>query len=130
MDVREDAGGGEEGGDVFVAEAGDAAADAGHEEGQFRMAVGELDEVLDITVDDRQREVHRRDGVTLALQADALAEDRAETLTSGSRGATQMEACLIAAEYEDLPGLQRQNVPRSDSRQGLLLREDIDALTR
>ena len=114
--VGEGCGGGEEGGDVAVGEAGDAAADAGDVEEELRVLAGEGDEVIHVGLDGLNAALHRRDGVALALEADAAAEDCAEMLERGPGGAATVHPRKIASENEDLISLQGRNVTRSEVR--------------
>lgn len=93
---------GEEGGYFFVGEAGDAAADTGDEEGEFGMDLGKGDELIDVRADGIYAALHRGDGVTLALQTDALAPDGAKLAIGGISGSASMSACEVAAKDEDL----------------------------
>ena len=105
-DVRDVVGGCEEGGDLFVGESGDATADTGDEEGEFRVRLGELDELVDIGADGLYPTLHRGDAVALALQADALAHDGPKLAVGGIGSTTAMHAFQVAAEDEDLVRLE------------------------
>ena len=60
-------GGGKQGGNLLIPEAGDATADAGHEELELRMRMGELDELVNVRLDGFHATLHRGDGITLSL---------------------------------------------------------------
>ena len=61
-------------------EACDAAPYLGDEEGQLRVYVSETDELLHIVQDGVHAALHRRDGITLSLQANALSHDGTKPL--------------------------------------------------
>ena len=66
MDVLHVDGTGEEGSDFSWREACDAAADAGYEEGHFRMLNGKLDEILHVWHDGFHAALHGGNGVALS----------------------------------------------------------------
>ena len=115
-DVGEGEGGGEEGGDFAVGEAGDAAADAGDVEEELGVLAGEGDEVVHVGLDGFNAALHCRDGVALALEADAAAEDGAEQLEGCPGGAATVHPRKVASENEDFISLQGRNVLRREGR--------------
>ena len=82
MDVGNVDRAGEQRGDFAGGEAGDAAADAGHKEGQLGMTVGETDEVIHVGFDGVHTALHGGDGIALALQTNALTHDGAKSVNS------------------------------------------------
>ena len=101
-DVFQRPGAGEERRDLVVAEAGDAAADAGDIEEQFRMRLGESDEFVHIGLDGLHAALHRRNGIALALQPDSLPHHGAELPPGHIGGPAAVPAGQIAAEDENL----------------------------
>ena len=94
-------------GDFFIREACDAAADASDEERQFRVLLGECDELVHIRTDGVHAALHRGDGIALTLQANALTHDGSK-LAVGDVGRTAaVHSLQIAAEDEDFVRLQR-----------------------
>ena len=57
---------------LFICESGNAATDAGHEERQVLVLLGELDELVHIWTDGFYATLHRWDGIALALQTHTL----------------------------------------------------------
>ena len=97
----------EQRGDFFIREACDAAADASDEERQFRVLLGECDELVHIRTDGVHAALHRGDGIALTLQANALTHDGSK-LAVGDVGRTAaVHSLQIAAEDENLVRLQR-----------------------
>lgn len=109
-DVVQVCGGGEERRDFLVAEAGDAAADAGDEERQVGTAGGEGDELVNVGLDGVGASVHGGDGVALALKADALSPHGTELLVGNTGGTAAVLAREVAAKDEDLVLLQRGDI--------------------
>ena len=102
MDVPQAAGTGEERGDLTGIEAGDAAADAGDQESEFRMPVGEDGEFVDLPGDLLQRQIHRRDSIALPLQAPSLTIVGPKTIASQASCTAVMMTGFVAAKDEDL----------------------------
>ena len=80
------------------------------------MLAGEGEELVHVGLDGLDAALHRRDGVALALEADAAAEDGAEMLERGPCGAATVHPRKVAPENEDFVGLQFCNVIRSKGR--------------
>lgn len=125
MDIGQTVGPGKERGDLFYAVAGDSAANARHEEGQLRMAVRKQDELIDLAGDGPDGTAHRRDGITLPLQAAALSVHGAEVLQREACGAAVVVSGLVGAEHEDLARLKRGDDIRGHAHRGLLLGEEV-----
>ncbi len=126
-DVRKGDGLREKRSDLLVAETGDAAADARHQEGVLRMRRGELDEFIHVGPDGLHAPLHRRDGITLALLAHTLAPDGAETGLRKRCGAAGVMPLQVAAEDENLLGAQALDPLRRDpGRSRFLVEEVID----
>ena len=97
----------EQRGDFFIGESSDAAADASDEERQFRVLLGEPNELIHIRTDGFHAALHRGDGIALTLQAHALTHDGSK-LAVGDVGRTAaVHSLQVAAEHEDLVRLQR-----------------------
>lgn len=94
--------GAEEGGYFLFAETGNAAADGGDEEMQFRVCLGKCDKCIDIGDYGFHAALHGGNGIALALQAFALSPDGAELVVSKTSGTTGMPAGQVAAENEYL----------------------------
>ena len=82
MDVGNVNCGGEQRGDLFGGEAGDAAADTGHEERQVLMFPGERDKIVNIRFYRLYPTLHCWDGIALSLQSYALSHDGAKPVNS------------------------------------------------
>lgn len=102
MDVGDVFGRGEKGSDLGGGEAGDAAADLGDQEGEFRVEPGEIDELIYVGFDGIGAAVHGRDGVRLALQAHALAPYGSEFFHCQQGGASAVGSGKVAAKNKDL----------------------------
>ena len=93
----------------LVSESGDAAADACHEECQLGMAGGELNELVHVWLDGLHSALHGGNGITLALQTDALAPDGAKALARDMGGTSAMSTCQVAAKHENFTRIQCRN---------------------
>ena len=94
-------------GDFFVREAGYATANAGYEECQIGMLLGKLDELVHIRTDGVYAALHRGDGITLTLQANALSHDGTKLAVGDVCRTASVHTSQIAAEHKDLIRLQR-----------------------
>lgn len=94
-------GSGKQRSNLLIPEAGDATADAGHEELELGMGLGELDELVHIGLDGFHATLHGGDGVTLSLQPNALAPHGAKAVIGGTGGPTAMHSAQVAAEHKD-----------------------------
>ena len=88
--------------DFAVLESRDAASDSCYEECEFGVLFGKFDELIDVGFDDVNAAVHRRDGVRLSLQADALSEDCAELFFGYPCSPAVMVSVKIAAKNKNL----------------------------
>ncbi len=70
------------------------------------MMLGKINEMLHVWTDGFHAALHRRDGVTLTLQANALAHDGTEMQSGNAGSATTMHASQIAAKHKNLVLLQ------------------------
>ena len=109
-DVRLVVGLGEEGSDFVIAEAGDAAADAGDEERQVGTAGGKGDELVNVRLDGIGTSMHGGDGIALALKADALSPYGTEMLVGDAGSTAAVLAGEVAAKNENLVLLQGGDV--------------------
>ena len=83
---------GEEWSYLPVGKTGDAAADAGHKEGELSVLPGKGDKLVDIGLDGLYTALHGGDGVALALQTDALPHYGAELVERNAGGTSGMDA--------------------------------------
>ena len=106
-------GGGKQGGNLLIPKASDAAADAGHEELELRMRLGEGDELVNIGLDGLHTTLHRGDGITLSLQPHTLTPHGAKAVIGGTSSPTAVHSAQVAAKDEDFIILQcRDHVRR------------------
>lgn len=98
-----------------VGEACDAAADARDQEGQLRVLLGKSDELVDVGLDGVHTALHRRDGVALALQPNALTHDGAKLLDSYPRRSATVHALQVAAKDEDFVFAEAMDVVGRDA---------------
>ena len=96
----------EQRGDFIIGESCYAAADAGDKEGEGRVLLGELDELVHIRTDGLYAALHRRDGVALTLQAHALTHDGPKLAVGDISRTTSVHTFEVAAEHKDLVRLQ------------------------
>ena len=87
---------------ILVLESGYAATDSGKQKSIHRMLTGVFYEVIDIGFDGRQRSVHRRDCVALALRSNSVAPLCAKMVVGVACRSTHVLAFQIAAENEYL----------------------------
>ena len=66
------------------------------------MMLGVGDEIIHVWTDGFYAALHRRDGVTLALQANALSHDGTEMEAGNAGGSTTMHDSQIAAKHKNL----------------------------
>ena len=102
MDVFHLDGASEQGCDIPWTESRDATAYFGDQEGQLGMLFGEGDELVDVRNDGLHTALHRRDGIALSLQSNALTHDGAKPLDGDPSSAAAMHALQVAAEDKDL----------------------------
>ena len=100
----------EEGRYVLIVEAGNAAPYSGHKECELPVLSGELDKVIDIGLDFIHTALHGRNGIALALQADALAHHCTKPAVCIICRSTAMNTAQIAAKHEDLVGRELPDV--------------------
>ena len=84
-----------------VGEACDAAADARDQEGQLRALFGKSDELVNVGFDGVHAALHRRDGIALSLQTNALTHDGTKLLDGYPRRSATVHALQVAAEHKD-----------------------------
>ena len=94
---------------LLVRKSCDATTDARHKERQFRMLLGEGNELVHIRTDGINPTLHRRDAVALPLQSYALSHDGAKLAVGDISRPTAVHSLQVAAEYEYLVGLQLRN---------------------
>ena len=90
----------------FVREACNAATDTGNEEGEGRVLLGKLDELVHIGFDGFYATLHRWDTVALTLQSYALSHDGPKLAVGNICRTTTMHATKIAAKHEYLVWLE------------------------
>ena len=93
--------------DLSGSEASNAATDTGDQEGQFGMLFGKGYELIDVGCDSIHAALHRGDGVTLALKADALPHNGTEFLNGDASCAASMYTGKVAAKDKDLVFAER-----------------------
>ena len=86
--------------DFIIRESGNAATDAGDEEGEGRVLLGELDELVHIRTDGLYAALHRRDAVALALQTNALTHDGPKLAVGDIGRTTTVHSFEIAPLFE------------------------------
>ena len=96
-------------------EASDAATYLGDEEGQLRMHVGKTNELFHVGHDGVRAALHRRDGVTFALQSNALTHNGTKFLHSNTCCAASMCPGKVAAKDENLAVFKAFDVFRRDA---------------
>ena len=96
----------EQRGDFFVAEAGNAAADACYIEEQFGMLFGENYEIVHVGLDGFYTTLHGGYGIALATKTYTASHYGAELLPSCICGTAAMHTCQVAAKHKDFIGLQ------------------------
>jgi hypothetical protein len=114
-DVLHSDGGGEEGRDFAVLEAGDAAADARYVEYEFEMLFGKFDELIDVWLDGFDTALHCRYCVRLPLKPDASPEYCAKFFVGNPRRPAVMVYLEIAAEYKHFVCSELRDAIWSDS---------------
>ena len=97
----------EQRGDFFIRKSCDAAADASYEECQFWVMFGELDELVHIRTDGVNAALHRRDGIALTLQTNALTHDGSKLAVGDVSRTSAVHPLQVAAEHKDFVWLQR-----------------------
>ena len=112
-DVLDLVGCGEQRRNFLVGETGDATADARHEKSQILAALGKRDELVHVGPNRFHAALHRRNGVALPLQTDALPHHRAKLPVGDIRRSTAMHSPQIAAKNENLVRLQLRDKLRS-----------------
>ena len=101
--------------DLVRGEACNAAADARDQEGQLGMLLGEDDELLHVGKDGTHTALHRRDGIALSLQANALSHDGPKPFKSDTGCTATMHALQVAAEDKDFVSVESPNVVWRDA---------------
>ena len=96
----------EEWGDLIICESGNAASDAGNQEGEGGVLLGKRDEVIHIRTDGLYTALHRRDAVALSLQAHALTHDGSKLAVGDISRSTTMHSLKVAAKHKDFAWLQ------------------------
>ncbi len=81
---------------------GDAATYWGYQEMLLGMSLGIGDESIHVWTDGFHAALHRRDGITLTLQAYTLAHDGTEMQAGNAGCTTTMHASQIAAKHKNL----------------------------
>ena len=84
-------------GNLPVTESRYTAADTGYQEGKAWVIFGKADEVIHIRLDGPNASLHRRDGITLALEPDPIAPDRPELVIGQSCSTAAVSSGQIAA---------------------------------
>ena len=100
----------EEGRYVLIVETGNAAPYSGYKECELPVLPGEPDKLIDIGLDFLHTTLHGRNGIALALQADALANHCTKPAVCIICRSTAMNTAQIAAEHKDLVGRELPDV--------------------
>lgn len=87
---------------LTVVEAGDAAAYAGDEEGEFGMLLRKADKVIHVRLYRLDASLHGGDGIALALQPYALPVDGAEALVGYACGSSSVVSGEVASKDKNL----------------------------
>ena len=97
---------------LLVPESGNPAADARYIEEKFLMRLGEGYELCHIRLYGFHSALHRRDGVALTLQANALTHDGAELPPGHPRGTAAVGTMEVRPKDEDFILLQFCDIVR------------------
>lgn len=96
--------------DFASSESGNAAAYACHQKCLLWMLLGVFDELVDIRRYFVHTAVHGGNGIALALYADALSHNGVEIADCRTGGTTAVHPGQIAAEDEDLVGVESRDM--------------------
>lgn len=102
----------EQGGNLFIPEAGNATANACDIEFQLGVSLGECDELVDVWLDGLNASLHCGDGVGLSLEPDSLPHYCAKSVHCYSGRAAAMMSGKVAAEDKYFVGAECADVFR------------------
>ncbi len=115
MDILHVDGGGKQWRNLCIGEARDAATDARDQEGQLGMLLGKSDELINVGLDGVHTALHRRDGVALSLQSNALSPDGTKLLDGYPCRSATVQALNVATEHKDFVFAEAMDIVGCDA---------------